>query len=64
MANEGTKRNKGDKHGGSKDMNGNMSTGVKIILGLIMFAIGAALILSATTGTSCVPACAVRVTLQ
>ena len=40
--------------------NGNMSTGAKIILGLIMFAIGAALILSATTGTSCVPACAVR----
>lgn len=45
-------------------MSGNMSTGVKIILGLIMFAVGAALILSATTGTSCVPACAVRVTLQ
>lgn len=44
--------------------NGSMSTGVKIILGLIMFAIGAALILSATTGMSCVPACAVRVTLQ
>ena len=44
--------------------NGNMSTGVKIILGLIMFAIGAALILSATTGTSCVPACAEKVKIQ
>ena len=50
--------------GGRKMSNGNMSTGVKIILGLILFAIGAALILSATTGTSCVPACAVKVTLQ
>lgn len=45
-------------------MSGNMSNGAKIILGLILFAIGMALILSATTGTSCVPACAVRVTLQ
>lgn len=41
-----------------------MSKGAKIVLGLVLFAIGMALILSATTGESLIPACAVRVTLQ
>ena len=50
--------------GDKKMSNGNMSTGVKIILGLILFGIGAALILSAKTATACVAACALKVMLQ